>query len=241
MTRTLSQELFHYVKEHNWNDGQNLQDFALEMLKQTEGYNLEERVKQKIEQYARNGIELTEEEALEEIAADSMLTVLQNEQLLEQILEEEPTLFEKLKNFIHSLIEELKRMAAGLKNPEARAMLKQEQEMLDMLAAMFDAVAIKAKENAARTDGDAGEVAFSVKREEWDEESKAFYKQFPSSGLKFKNISEYSAEELNRVKGYLSSVDEGLLEFAKKIQNGEAKPSDKYQMGLVPEKLMKKN
>lgn len=107
-------------------------------LAATDGYNVSERVEQKIEQYKQGGVELTQEGALEEIVADSMFKVFENERYVQELFDQHETLGEKIKSKLKSFVKELKQLAKNLKSPEARAMAKQEAETVDKMAELFN-------------------------------------------------------------------------------------------------------
>ena len=107
-------------------------------LAETDGYNVSERVEQKIEQYKQGGVELTQEGALEEIVADSMFKVFENERYVQELFDQHETLGEKIKSKLKSFVKELKQLAKNLKSPEARAMAKQEAETVDKMAELFN-------------------------------------------------------------------------------------------------------
>lgn len=119
--------------EHN-----DLANFIGSKLNQTDGYNLQERIEQKIEQYKQSGVELTEEGAVEEIVADSMFKVFESEQYVHDLFEQHESLGEKIASRLKNFVQELKQLAKNLKSPEARAMAKQEAETMDKLAKMFN-------------------------------------------------------------------------------------------------------
>ncbi|MDO4838967.1 MAG: hypothetical protein Q4B32_11340 [Clostridia bacterium] len=113
-------------------------------LNETDGYNPRERVEQKIEQYKRGGVELTEEGAVEEIIADSMFRVFENEQYVHDLFEQHESLGEKIASRLKNFVQELKQLAKNLKSPEARAMAKQEAETVNTMVKLFNDAATMA-------------------------------------------------------------------------------------------------
>lgn len=107
-------------------------------LAATDGYNVNERVEQKIEQYKQGGVELTQEGALEEIVADSMFKVFENERYVQELFDQHETLGEKIKSKLKNFVKELKQLAKNLKSPEARAMAKKKAATVDKMAELFN-------------------------------------------------------------------------------------------------------
>lgn len=138
LTRTLAHEMTHFIKEWNADGYAELAAFISAKLKESDGYSLQERIEEKQEQYKQIGQELTEEAALEEIVADSMFKVFENEKYLADLYEWHETLAEKIKSKLKNFAQELKNAAKRLKNAEAQAMAQQEAEHLDELVEKFN-------------------------------------------------------------------------------------------------------
>ena len=141
LTRTLAHEMTHFIKEWNADGYAELADFISAKLQESDGYSLQERIEEKQEQYKQIGQELTEEAALEEIVADSMFKVFENEKYLADLYEQHETLAEKIKSKLKNFAQELKNAAKRLKNAEAQAMAQQEAEHMDELVEKFNQAA----------------------------------------------------------------------------------------------------
>lgn len=141
LTRVATHEGWHYIREQMGQEAQDLQDVVLELLGNTEGYDLETRVAEKQEQYkAAEGQELSREEALEELTADALYDAIatpealgafvsrayenaQNKNAFQQAMDQ-------VMAFINKFVAEVKALAKKIagKNPEARAMLEHEAD-----------------------------------------------------------------------------------------------------------------
>lgn len=141
LTRVATHEGWHYIREQMGQEAQGLQDAVLELLGNTEGYNLDSRVAEKQEQYKQiKGQELSREEALEELTADALYDAMatpealgafvsrayenaQNKNAFQQAMDQ-------VMAFINRFVAEVKALAKKIagKNPEARAMLEHEAD-----------------------------------------------------------------------------------------------------------------
>lgn len=141
LTRVATHEGWHYIREHMGQEAQGLQDAVLELLGNTEGYDLETRVAEKQEQYkAAEGQELSREEALEELTADALYDAMATPEALGAFVShayenaENKNAFKQAMDqvmaFINRFVAEVKALAKKIagKNPEARAMLEHEAD-----------------------------------------------------------------------------------------------------------------
>ena len=141
LTRVATHEGWHYIREHMGQEAQGLQDVVLELLGNTEGYDLESRVAEKQEQYKRiKGQELSREEALEELTADALYDAMATPEALGAFVSrayenaENKNAFKQAMDqvmaFINRFVAEVKALAKKIagKNPEARAMLEHEAD-----------------------------------------------------------------------------------------------------------------
>ncbi len=144
LTKTLAHEMTHFIREWNEDGYTQLAAFISSKLAISDGYSLQERIEEKQAQYKQIGQELTEEGALEEIVADSMFKVFENESYVADLFEQHQTLGEKIKSKLKNFAQELKNAAKRLKNAEAKAMAQQEAENMDELAKTFDEAAMVA-------------------------------------------------------------------------------------------------
>lgn len=141
LTRVATHEGWHYIREQMGQEAQDLQDVVLELLGNTEGYNLETRVAEKQEQYKQiKGQELSREEALEELTADALYDAMATPEALGAFVSrayenaENKNAFKQAMDqvmaFINRFVAEVKALAKKIagKNPEARAMLEHEAD-----------------------------------------------------------------------------------------------------------------
>lgn len=141
LTRVATHEGWHYIREHMGQEAQGLQDAVLELLGNTEGYNLDSRVAEKQEQYKQiKGQELSREEALEELTADALYDAMATPEALGAFVSrayenaENKNAFQQAMDqvmaFINRFVAEVKALAKKIagKNPEARAMLEHEAD-----------------------------------------------------------------------------------------------------------------
>ncbi|MBE5803314.1 MAG: hypothetical protein E7316_02265 [Clostridiales bacterium] len=170
LLRAAGHESWHYIKEHSQSnnyvrgDAEALQNFVLEKLQATEGYDLETRIAEKQDQYKRlAGQELDRDAAIEEIVADSMVEVLATEENVRDLMENHTTLGEKVLGFIKRFLNNIRTMLRNMggKNAEARAMLEQTEETLQQIAEHFNRVMIEV--NAVRESGSAAQSDGGVK------------------------------------------------------------------------------
>lgn len=152
--RTTSHELFHFVKEWNREAGQQIQDFVLDTLRNTKGYDLDARIEQV---RTKGGQNLDPEAAKEDIAAESILDVLANEKNIRALYKEvnseavkakNPGLWDQITNWIKDTVAKLR---AGMEriawnHPEVRAM-KDQTDKIAQIAEWMDEAARQAGEN----------------------------------------------------------------------------------------------
>lgn len=187
LLRVAGHESWHYIKEHSARNGavqadaMALQEFVLERLKATEGYDLETRIAEKQDQYRQmTGQELDRDAAIEEIVADSLMEVLATEENVRDLMENHPKLGEKIHGFVRRFLghirDTLRRI--GSRNPEARAMLEQDEKTLQQIAGHFDRVmtSVNAMQQAERMAREAAAM------EEFNSEAMAI-----ASGMKDEN------------------------------------------------------
>ena len=110
---------------------------------------------------------------LEEIVADSMFKVFENEKYLAELYETHETLVEKIKSKLKNFAQELKNAAKRLKNAEAQAMAQQEAEHLDELVEKFNQAATVAYAYSYMARDAAKEAKAAEAKETQAQETKA--------------------------------------------------------------------
>ena len=166
LTRVATHEGWHYIREQMGQEAQDLQDVVLELLGNTEGYNLDSRVAEKQEQYKQiKGQELSREEALEELTADALYDAMatpealgafvsrayenaQNKNAFQQAMDQ-------VMAFINRFVAEVKALAKKIagKNPEARAMLEHEADWGESIIQEYNRLMEEAGKREAQQQG----------------------------------------------------------------------------------------
>ena len=193
LTRVATHEGWHYIREQMGQEAQDLQDVVLELLGNTEGYNLDGRVAEKQEQYKQiKGQELSREEALEELTADALYDAIATPEALGAFVSrayenaENKNAFKQAMDqvmaFINRFVAEVKALAKKIagKNPEARAMLEHEADWGESIIQEYNRLMEEAgkREAQQRENGQAqketGEARYSTKEQDQLTEDKYF-------------------------------------------------------------------
>ncbi len=154
---------------------------------------------------------------LEEIVADSMFKVFENEKYLADLYEQHETLAEKIKSKLKNFAQELKNAAKRLKNAEAQAMAQQEAEHLDELVEKFNqaatgayAYSYMARETAKEAKAQEANAQETETEETQEEtEAKEGTEEGTSYSLKDSDGDEITitAEELEENKKTVANMD----------------------------------
>ncbi|MBR3019570.1 MAG: hypothetical protein IKH57_21240 [Clostridia bacterium] len=149
--RTVSHELFHFVREWSQEAGDKLRTYVLNALKNAQGYDYETRKQQIMDQYKNEtGKALTPEEAEEEMAAEGMLDALDTEEALHDLFTEtkDKTLIEKIKNWLSDMAKSIRAAIDSLawNHPEVRA-LKDQADYMQGVSDRLKAALEQAAEN----------------------------------------------------------------------------------------------
>ena len=166
LTRVATHEGWHYIREQMGQEAQDLQDVVLELLGNTEGYNLDSRVAEKQEQYKQiKGQELSREEALEELTADALYDAMATPEALGAFVSrayenaENKNAFKQAMDqvmaFINRFVAEVKALAKKIagKNPEARAMLEHEADWGESIIQEYNRLMEEAGKREAQQQG----------------------------------------------------------------------------------------
>lgn len=166
LTRVATHEGWHYIREQMGQEAQGLQDVVLELLGNTEGYNLDSRVAEKQEQYKQiKGQELSREEALEELTADALYDAMATPEALGAFVSrayenaENKNAFKQAMDqvmaFINRFVAEVKALAKKIagKNPEARAMLEHEADWGESIIQEYNRLMEEAGKREAQQQG----------------------------------------------------------------------------------------
>lgn len=151
MTRAMSHEITHSIKTTAPKQYAELERFVLrEMDKKI---SLDKMIEAKIEGYAKEGIELDRQGAIDELVAEACEQMLERTDVLNKLAQENKTLWEKIKDYIKSAIQKLKNLYKGMKanSPEAQML----QGVIDELQRKWDAAfAASLTAETAETTGD---------------------------------------------------------------------------------------
>ena len=222
-------ETLHYVKEWTGKNEagraayEEFQDFMLEKLRATEGYDLEERIKQKQEAYSRAGMTIDRAGAIEEIVADSMGAVFSREENVQDFLQsQKKSLVDRVTNAVKRMVKAVKKAIRSIaqNNPEIEAMLKQDADTLQEIADRFDRLGAMAR---AVRESEAGvaETKFSLKDAEPD------YANLPDSAF-YEDGRIYDYDFLTAQKDAKVVTVPSLDEL---MQNGRINRADVVEAG----------
>ena len=141
MAYTMAHELTHFVKEYSTDAYRKLSETLFKNYQQ-EGADVEKLTEKQMLKAKEAGREITAEEALEEVVADSMESMLTDQNLgerLQEIKNKDKGLWEKIKDYVHSLYTRLQAAYKGLDpNSEegrfVKNMMKDVERIRDMFA-----------------------------------------------------------------------------------------------------------
>lgn len=164
MLRTISHELTHYMAEMAPTEFSALQDFMVQRLTQWEGHSIQDLVEGKMATAEQAGHPITAQEALEEVVADGCEMMLRDSKAVQQLAEENRTLFEKVRDWMKKFFESLRKAFEGVEavHPESIHMMENYAEELQRL---WDEALTAAVKNAktANVDGVAEVERFSMR------------------------------------------------------------------------------
>ncbi len=164
MLRTVSHELTHYMAEAASTEFSALQDFMVQRLSQWEGHSIQDLVEGKMATAEQAGHPITAQEALEEVVADGCEMMLRDSKAVQQLAEENRTLFEKVRDWMKKFFESLRKAFEGVEavHPESIHMMENYAEELQKL---WDEAFTAAVKNAktANVDGVAEVERFSMR------------------------------------------------------------------------------
>lgn len=145
---------------------------VLDTLKKDGSFDLQAAVAERIQQYAEQGQQLSEEDALEEIVAEAAPAALTNREAMRAFVKENRTLAEKVRDFFVRFADELRQIAAkygaGNSRAEVDAMLRADARDLVTIAESLDMALSAAQEDAqeqseAESSSEESEPQFSRK------------------------------------------------------------------------------
>lgn len=166
MLRTVSHELTHYMAEAAPTEFSALQDFMVQRLSQWEGHSIQDLVEGKMATAEQAGHPITAQEALEEVVADGCEMMLRDSKAVQQLAEENRTLFEKVRDWMKKFFESLRKAFEGVEavHPESIHMMENYAGELQRLWDDALTAAVKnAKESGQKNSAHVGaDVRLSV-------------------------------------------------------------------------------
>lgn len=147
LTRVVSHEMYHYLRQFNPTAAGKLQQLVTDTLRKN-GVDVGARVQKLISNYAKNNVNLTEEAALEEITADGMLDFIGTEENLKALVKESRSTAEKISAWLKNAVAKLRSImqkVAG-KN-EVVAGLMDDTEYMEQRSRVLDEALKQAGEN----------------------------------------------------------------------------------------------
>lgn len=145
---------------------------VLDTLKKDGSFDLQAAIAERIRQYAEQGQQLSEEDALEEIVAEAAPAALTNREAMRAFVKENRSLAEKVRDFFVRFADELRQIAAkygaGNSRAEVDAMLRADAQDLVAIAESLDMALSAAQEDAqeqseAESSSEESEPQFSRK------------------------------------------------------------------------------
>lgn len=162
---TAAHEMTHFIRENSEAGYIALREFITDRLMQ-QGLDIEELVTQK---RAREGRELSYDEAVEEVIADACETVLTEPTAIQQLASDNMPLAKKIRKWLSDFFTKIKSAFAGLEavHDEAKAMTDYMDELRAMWDdALADAVRNRANKNAAENgDGNTVRAKYSIRED----------------------------------------------------------------------------
>lgn len=148
LTRTVSHEAYHYIAQQSREQAEKLQNFVRERLEGKEGYDLLARIQEKQEQYRQNGANLTADEAMEEITADSVLDVIGTEKNLQALVKQDKTMAQRMGQVLRQIAERLKAIIQrfGRRSQEVQA-LSEDIDYVEKIAGMMEDALAAVRDN----------------------------------------------------------------------------------------------
>lgn len=151
-------ELTHYVRANNAAGYSTLEGFVLDVLRDG-GEDVDALIRYQMEQFG-----YSEELAREEVIANTIPAILNDEAYVKKLVETDRTLAERIRDFLHEFIDTIKetlRTLEGEASWKQMQSVRQDAETLSAIADMFD-VALEGTQNAQVETSERGE-RFSIK------------------------------------------------------------------------------
>jgi hypothetical protein len=191
-------ELVHYVKAANADGYALLEDFVLEALRDS-GVDVEAR----IEQQQKANPALSEAAAREEVVANSVPVVLDDEATVRRLVEQDRSLAEKIADFFEEFLANVKQILSDISRYASWAQvdaLKSDTKTVQAISDLFFAVL---DETSERADNDANAKKNDAKASE-----------------NTANVNENVDIQYSAVPGYLEAVNSEIVDAFEKYRDG---------------------
>ncbi len=168
-------ELTHYVRANNAAGYSTLEGFVLDALR-SEGENVDALVRYQMDQFG-----YSEEIAREEVVANTIPAILNDESYVKRLIETDRTLAERIRDFLREFIDTIKetlRTLEGEASWKQMQSIRQDTEMLSTIADMFDAALGETQAKHSKYDSGENSNRFSAKDH-------------------IKGVAEYTEDEIN--------------------------------------------
>lgn len=174
---------------------------------------IEDAISQKIIQYRGNGVELTREEALDEILADSTYEIIQSQEFIDELCRENRSLAQSVLDAIRNVIDKLRVMIAEGQGfaPKYNESLLSELDILKDAAKLWtDGLMVAAQNRAAVGIGSETE-RFSITEAMTESER---YEDLKDKKIK---VAEYNPERLAKNEADLDALETRYRKDANKL------------------------
>lgn len=196
---------------------------VLDTLKKDGSFDLQAAIAERIRQYAEQGQQLSQEDALEEIVAEAAPAALTNREAMRAFVNENRSLAEKVRDFFVRFADELRQIAAkygaGNSRAEVDAVLRADAQDLVAIAESLD-MALSAAQEMGGAEGTAT----------------AQRAQTQSTGIELQSLTNYSLKDRNVIEGYLDAVDQEVLEAAQAYREDKNAKFRRIKLGDVQQR-----
>ena len=177
---------------------------------------IEDAISQKIVQYRGNGVELTREEALDEILADSTYEIIQSQEFIDELCRENRSLAQSVLDAIRNVIDKLRAMIAEGQGfaPKYNESLLSELDILKDAAKLWTDGLMVAAQNRAAV-GSTGDSAYKYQLVGRDADGIEIYET--SEEVKNLSQAEKKKRAINLVENEFSGRTVKLIKNAEKI------------------------
>ena len=177
---------------------------------------IEDAISQKILQYRGNGVELTREEALDEILADSTYEIIQSQEFIDELCRENRSLAQSVLDAVRNVIDKLRAMIAEGQGfaPKYNESLLSELDILKDAAKLWTDGLMVAAQNRAAV-GSTGNSAYKYQLVGRDADGIEIYET--SEEVKNLSQAEKKKRAINLVENEFSGRTVKLIKNAEKI------------------------